>query len=67
MYSEINTFRLPKLSKISFALNIFVLIPVQKMVYLKAIEKIHPNRRFCVGNHRSENVSKKIRGGRYRP
>jgi len=60
IYSEINTFGLPKLSKISSAFNIFVLIPVQEMVYLKSIEKNHPCGRFCVGNHRSENVYEKI-------
>ena len=42
IYSEIITFGLPKFSKISFAFNIFVLIPVQQMVYLKAIQKITP-------------------------
>jgi len=51
------------LSKLSFAFNIFVLIPVQEMVYLKVIQKNHPNGRFCVGNHRSKNVSEKFRGG----
>jgi len=59
-YSEINTFGLPKLSKISFAFNIFVPIPVQEMVYLKVIQNNHPNGRFCVGNHQSKNVSEKI-------
>jgi len=42
IYSEINTFKLSKFSKISFASNIFVRIPVQGMVYLKAIQKITP-------------------------
>jgi len=42
VYSEINTFRLPKCSKISFALNIFVPIPVQEMVCLKTIQKLTP-------------------------
>jgi len=32
IYSTINTFGLPKFSKISFAFNIFVPIPVQEMV-----------------------------------
>jgi len=32
IYSETNTFGLPKFSKISFAFNIFVPIPVQAMV-----------------------------------
>jgi len=39
IYSEINTFRLSKFSKTSFAFNIFVPIPMQEMVYLKAIQK----------------------------
>jgi len=37
IFSEINTLGLPKCSKISFALNIFIAIPVQEMVYLKAV------------------------------
>ena len=37
VFSEINTFGVPKISKISFAFNIFVPIPVQERVYLKAI------------------------------
>jgi len=60
IYSEINTFGLPKFSKISFAFTIFVLIIVQEMVYLKATENNRPNGGFCVGKHRSENVSQKI-------
>jgi len=63
IYCEINTFGLPKLRKLSFAFNIFVLIPVQEMVYLKVIQKNRTNRRFCVENHRSKNVSEKIYGG----
>jgi len=55
-YSEINTFGLPKLSKISFAFNIFVLIPEQEMVDLKVIKESP----LCVGKHRSKNVSEKI-------
>jgi len=42
IYSEINTFGLPKFRKINFAFNSFVPIPVQEMVYLKAIQKITP-------------------------
>jgi len=42
IFSERNTFGLPKLSRISFAFNIFVPIPVQEMFYLKAIQKNHP-------------------------
>jgi len=60
IYREINTFGLPKFSKISFAFNIFVSIPVQEMVYLKAIQKNHPNGRFSVGNHGSRNISEKV-------
>jgi len=37
VFSEINTFGLPKISKTSLAFNIFVPIPVQERVYLKAI------------------------------
>jgi len=55
----VNAFLLPKFSKISFAFNIFVPIPVQEMIYLKAIQKNHPNGHFWVGNHRSKNVSEK--------
>ena len=40
IYSEINTFGLPKFSKITFTFNIFVPITVQEVVYLKAIQKI---------------------------
>jgi len=63
IYSEINTFRLPKFSEISFEFNIFVPIPVQEMLYLKAIQRNRLSGRFCVGNHRSKNVSEKIYGG----
>jgi len=35
IFSEINTIGLPKLSKISFAFNIFIPVPVQEMVCLK--------------------------------
>ena len=55
-----NTFGLPKFSKTSSAFNIFVLISVQEMVYLRAIQKYHHNERFCVGKHRSKNVTEKI-------
>jgi len=40
IYNEINIFGLPKFSKTSFAFNIFVYIPVQEMLYFKAIQKI---------------------------
>jgi len=33
------------------------------MVYFKAMQKNHPNGRFCVRNHRSKIVSEKFRGG----
>jgi len=59
IYSEICTFGLPKFGKISLAFNIFVPMPVQEMVYLKAIQKNYPNGRSCVGNHRSKTVSEK--------
>jgi len=67
IYCEINTLGLNKLSKPSFAFNIFVLISVQGMVYLKVIQKNHPNGRFCIGNHRSKNVSEKFTGGLHPP
>jgi len=41
VFSEINTFGPPEFSKISFAFNAFVPIPVQELVYLKAIQKIN--------------------------
>ena len=63
IYSEICTFGLPKLSKLSSAFNIFVLIPVQEMVYLKAMQKNYANGRFCVGKYRSKTVSENIQGG----
>jgi len=34
---------LPKFGKISLAYNIYVPIPVQEMVYLKAVQKNYPN------------------------
>jgi len=40
IYNEIKTFGLPKVSNASFAFNTFVLIPVQEMIYLRAIQKI---------------------------
>jgi len=43
IFSEINTSGLPKFSKISFEFNIFFPIPVQKVVYIKTIQKNHPN------------------------
>jgi len=63
IFSKINTYRLPKFTKISFAINIFVNIRVQEMVCLKAIQKNHASGRFCVGNHRSKNLSENIERG----
>ena len=54
---------MPKFSKISFAFNIFVPIPVYEMVYFKAMQKNQPNGRFCVRNHRSKTVFEKFRAG----
>jgi len=62
IYSEINTFRLPKFSKISFAFNIFVPIPVQETVYLKAIQKITPIDVSVSGTIDEKTYLKKIRG-----
>ena len=45
-YSEINTFGLPKFSKISCAVNILLLIPVHEMAIQKAIQKNHPKGRL---------------------
>jgi len=39
IYNEINTFGLPKFSKISFVRNIFDPITVQEMVLLKGYTK----------------------------
>ena len=44
--SEINTFRLPKFSKISFVCNIFDPIPVQEMVLFKGYTKQSPQLTF---------------------
>jgi len=41
IFSEINKFRLSKFSKISFAFNIFVPIPVQEMFFLNLYKKSH--------------------------
>jgi len=62
IYHESNTFGLPKFSKISFAFNIFVPIPVQEIVYLKVINN-RSNGHFCVGNHRPNTYLKKFRRG----
>jgi len=60
IYYQIKTFGLAKFSKISFAFDIFVPIPLQEMVYLKVIHKNRSNGHFYVGNHRSKNASEKI-------
>jgi len=57
----------PYSNRISFALNIFVPITGQEIVYLKSIHKNHPNGRFCVGNHQSKKVSEKNLGGASAP
>jgi len=62
VYSEINTFGLPILSKISFAFNIFVPIPVQEMAYLKAIQKITPMHVSVSGTIDRKNVYEIFRG-----
>ena len=62
IYSEINTFGLLKLSKISFAFNIFVLIPVQEMVHLKVIQKINPMDVSVSENIGQKTYLKKFRG-----
>jgi len=62
IYSEINTFRLSKLSKISFACNIFVPIPMQEMVYLKAIQKSAPMGVSVSGTTDQKTYLKKFRG-----
>jgi len=62
-YSEINTFRLSKFSKISFAFNIFVPIPMQEMVYLKAVQKSAPMGVSVSGTTDQKTYLKKFRGG----
>ena len=61
-YSEINTFRLSKFSKISFAFIIFFPIPVQEMVYLKAIQKSAPMGVSVSGTTDQKTYLKKFRG-----
>jgi len=62
IYSEINTFVLPKFSKISFAFNIFFPIPVQEMVYLKAMQKITPMDVSVSGTIDQKTYLKNLRG-----
>jgi len=63
IYSKINTFSLSKFSKLSFAFNIFVPIPVQEMVYLKAIQKSTPIGVSVSGTIGQKTNLKKFRGG----
>ena len=56
------TLGLPKFSKISFVFNIFVPIPVQEMVYLKAIQKITPVDVFVSGTTDQKTYLKKFWG-----
>ena len=67
IYCEINTFGLPKLSSISFELNILVLILVQAMVYLKVIQKITPMDVYVSETINQKTYLKKFRGGGFRP
>jgi len=62
IYSEINTFGLPEFRKISFEFNVFVLYPVQEMVYLKAIQKITPMDISVSGTIDKKSYLKKFRG-----
>ena len=62
IYSEINTFGLPKCSKIIFAFNIFVPLPVLEMVYLKTIQKITPMNVSVSGTIDQKTYLKKFRG-----
>jgi len=65
IYCEINTFglsKLSKLSKLSYAFNIFVLIPVQEMVYLKVIQKNHPMDVSVSENMDQKTYLRKFRG-----
>ena len=60
IYSEINTFGLPKCSKIIFAFNIFVPIHVLEMVYLKTkVYKKSPRWTFLC---REPSITKRIWG-----
>jgi len=67
IYSKINTFALPKLSKISFAFNIFLPYACARNILFKGYPKNHPNGDFCVRKQQSENVSEKILGGLQTP
>jgi len=63
IYSKINTFGLPNLSKISFAFNIFFLIPVQGMFCLKVVQNIIPMEISVSENSDQKTYPKKCRGG----
>jgi len=65
--SEKNTFGLPKFTKISFALNIFVPIPVREMVYLKAIQKITKVDVSVSGTINQKTYLEKFTGGHQPP
>jgi len=58
VFIEINTFGLRKFSKMSFALNIFVVIPVQEMV--KYYSKKSPQWTFLCREPSIKNVSEKM-------
>jgi len=60
IHSEVNTFGLPKFSKISFAFNILVPITVQQMVYVNGIQKITPMDVSVSGTIDQKHVSGKI-------
>jgi len=57
IYSEIYTFGLSKFSRIRLAFNIFIPIPVQEMVYLKAMHKKLPHWTFLC---REPSIRKRI-------
>jgi len=62
IYSEINTFKLSKFSKISFAFNIFVPILVQEMAYSMVVQKITPMDVSVSGTIDQKTYLKKFRG-----
>ena len=62
VFSEINAFRLSKFSQISFAFNIFVPIPAQKMLRLSK-ELTPMDVVYVTGNIDQETYLKKFRGG----
>ena len=66
-YSEIDTFRLSKFSKISFAFNIFVPILMQEIVYLKVIQKSAPMGVSVSRTTDQKTYLKKFTGGGFSP